>query len=236
MMPLIGIVANTDLNRFNMNATMIPLAYSGSIERSGGVPVILPYTKNPRVLLAMADSVQGFLFPGGIDVDPGLYNETAVPELGKVDKALDIFQRAILDLAMTQKKSILAICRGTQVVNVALGGTLYQDIGSQVGPAALKHTQDVISFDTDHDVSFEPGSRLHELFGGHIQINSRHHQSIKTVGKDLVITGRAPDGVVEAAQHRTLPMDLVQWHPELMMQKNDAMLPLFKTFVDRCSP
>ena len=234
MKALIGVVANTDLNQFNSPVTSIPLAYTNSIERAGAVPVILPFTPDTDTLAAMTDRVHGFLLPGGIDLDPDFYNDTPIAKLGKVDRNLDIFQLKIVQLAMAAKKPVLAICRGAQVINVALGGTLYQDIPSQVEASDLNHMQKVISFDTDHAVSFEPGSRLAEMFGNTIMINSRHHQSIKEPGKDLVITARAPDGVIEAAQHTSLPMDLIQWHPELMMQKNDVMLPLFKAFVDQC--
>ncbi len=235
MKPLIAVIGHTELNCFGSPTTSTPLAYTSSIEKAGGVPVVIPFTRDHNILPAMADLVQGFLFPGGIDIDPVLYNEPPSSKLGEVDKALDLFQMAVLELAMEQKKPLLAICRGTQLVNVALGGTLFQDIHSQFETSTLKHMQDKISFDTDHAVEIEPGSRLHDLFGASIQINSRHHQSIKAPGQDLEITARAPDGVIEAAQHRTLPMDLVQWHPELMMQKNNEMLPLFQSFVERCN-
>jgi putative glutamine amidotransferase len=135
---------------------------------------------------------------------------------------------------MASRKPVLAICRGIQLINVALGGSLFQDIPSQFSTPTLKHMQDTLSFDVDHPVSIAPGSRLFEMFGPEILVNSRHHQSIKAVGKDLIITARAPDGVIEAAQHQSLPMDLVQWHPELMLRKNDDMLRLFKSFIKRC--
>lgn len=235
MKPLIAVVGHTDLNRFGSHTTSTPLAYTSSIEKAGGVPVIIPFTGDHSNLPAMADLVQGFLFPGGNDIDPVFYNETPSSKLGATDKALDLFQMAVLELAMARKKPLLAICRGIQLVNVALGGTLVQDIPTRFEKSTLRHMQDKLSFDTDHAVEIEPGSRLHDLFGDRIQINSRHHQSIKEPGIGLEITARAPDGVVEAAQHRTLPMDLVQWHPELMMQKNNDMLPLFQSFIDRCS-
>jgi len=234
MKPLIGVIANTDVNRFGMPASTVPLAYTSSIEKAGGVPLVFPLTNDLSLLSTMADMVQGFLFPGGNDIDPSFYNEPPMDKLGEVNQSLDLFQMAVFKLSLAQKKPVLAICRGTQLANVALGGTLFQDIASQFDTPTLKHMQDTISFETDHDVEIESGSRLHELFGPHIRINSMHHQSIKTLGKDLVITARSKDGVIEAAQHRTLPMDLVQWHPELMMQKNNDMLPLFQSFVGKC--
>jgi len=236
MKPLIAVVAHTERNRFNMPAITIPLAYTSAIERAGGIPLILPFTEEKSLIPAMAAHVHGFLFPGGFDLDPAFYNELPVEKIGTVDKPLDLYQMVVLDLAIQTKKPILAICRGIQLVNVALGGSLYQDIPSQWETPPLKHMQDTLSFDVDHPVEFTPGSRHYELFGPNSMINSRHHQSIKTLGEDLIITARAPDGVIEGAQHTTLPMDLVQWHPELLLQKTDTMLPLFKDFVERCIP
>ena len=232
--PLIAVVGNTDLNQFGSPATSTPLVYNSAIEKAGGASLIIPFTEDHTLLPAMTNLVQGFVFPGGKDIDPDLYHETPAPKLGKVDTALDRFQLAVLALAMQQKKPILGICRGTQLINAALGGSLFQDIPSQFTDSTLKHMQDIISFDTDHSVDIEPGSRLHALFGPRMLINSRHHQSIKEPGEGLLITAHAPDGVVEAAQHKTLPIDLIQWHPELLMHTNNAMLPLFASFVEKC--
>ncbi len=234
MKPVIAVVGHTDLNKFNMPATSIPTAYTHAVEKAGGVPIILPFTPDLDILPAMAASVRGFLFTGGKDMDPAFFHQAPIRELGEMDTALDRFHLGVLELAMAEKLPVLAICRGLQVVNVALGGALFQDIYTQAPGPVRKHTQDVISFDTDHEIDIAPGSRLHAMFGDRIPVNSRHHQAIDRLGENLVITARAPDGIIEAAEHQTLPMDLVQWHPELMLQKNDDMLPLFKSFVDRC--
>lgn len=230
--PIIGIVAHTDLNRFKMPATTIPVAYTQGVEKAGGIPLILPFTGSPDPLGAMADAVHGFLFPGGNDVNPKFYHEAPAPGLGEVDTDLDRFQIGLLGLAMEREMPVLAVCRGIQLVNVALGGTLYQDIPSQIPSSRIRHTQEKIHFGTDHGVAAEAGSRLHQWFGPEIRVNSRHHQAVRELGKDLVVTARAPDGVVEGAQHTRLPMDLVQWHPELMMQTSDDMLPLFTALVE----
>jgi len=235
MKPLIGIIANKDKNIFKMPTSAVPFTYTSSIEKAGGVPVVIPVTGNKDNLFEdMMQHVQGFLFPGGGDIDPSFFNESPRKELGDVDRILDDFQMDAVELAMSRKKPVLGICRGAQLLNVALGGTLVQDISTQFETPTLKHMQETITYDTNHEVRIETGSRLHDLFGSHIQINSIHHQSIKEPGKDLVITARASDGVVEAAQHKTLPVDLIQWHPELMMQKNNDMLPLFRAFVESC--
>lgn len=232
MKPLIGIVAHTDLNQLKKPTVSVALAYSDAVVKAGGLPMILPLIEDRRVLTGLADQMHGFLFPGGNDMDPSLYGESPVAQLGRVDKALDRFQMAVLDLAMARARPVLAICRGCQVVNVALGGSLYQDIASQIDTPVLEHMRE--DADTEHPVAIEPGSRLHALFGPRIPVNSKHHQAIKQPAADLVVTAHAPDGVIEAAQHRNLPIDLVQWHPERMLIENDAMLPLFRSFVDNC--
>ena len=234
MKPLIAIVSHVADNAFGMPSNSIALAYTDSIERAGGLPLILPFTRNRDILPDFVSKIDGVLIPGGIDVDPAFYGEKGIEALGSVDPDLDLFQMAVLNAAMAQKKPVLGICRGIQLINVALGGSLFQDIRMQLGPESLNHMQKSIHFDVDHPATIEPDSRLHELFGPEIMVNSRHHQSIKTPGRDLIITAKAPDGVVEAAEHKTLPIDLVQWHPELLLQKSDDMLCLFEMLVRHC--
>ncbi len=234
MKPMIGMVANTYLNRFKLPASTVPLAYTSAIEKAGGIPLVLPFTRDVEAISDLVHLCRGFVLPGGGDVDPGLYGQVPSSRLGETDRPLDDFQISVFMAAMALERPILGICRGSQVINVALGGTLVQDIPTRFPDSTLRHMQEIVTFDTDHWVNLEPGSRLHDLLGGRIRVNSLHHQSIDTPGRDLVVTARAPDGVVEAAEHTRLPMDLVQWHPELMMQKNNDMLGLFQSFVDRC--
>ncbi len=232
--PLIAVVSHTEINRSGIPANTISTTYTEAVEKAGGLALILPFTQQPDVISLLVDKADGFLFTGGMDVDPSFYGETGISALGPADPDLDRFQMAVLEAILACQKPILGICRGIQLINVALGGSLFQDISSQFSTPTLKHMQDVLTFDTDHPVSIAPGNRLFDLFGPDIMVNSRHHQSIKIPGRDLIITARAPDGVIEAAQHQTLPMDLVQWHPELMLRKNNNMLRLFKAFIQRC--
>lgn len=234
MKPLIAIVAHTEINRFGIAANNISVTYTEAVEKAGGLAMILPFTQNMDVILHLVEKADGFLFAGGNDVDPAFYGEKGIAALGPADPDLDRFQMAVLHAAMSYRKPVLGICRGIQLINVALGGSLFQDISSQFSVPVLKHMQDVLSFDVDHPVTITPGSRLLGLFGPTIMVNSRHHQSIKALGRDLIITARAPDGVIEAAQHNSLPMDLVQWHPELMLRKNNDMLCLFESFIKHC--
>ena len=231
MKPLIAVVSHTEINRFGIPANNISITYTEAVEKAGGLAWILPFTKDRDNIFSAVEKADGFLFTGGNDVDPGFYGETGISALGPSDPDVDRFQMAVLEAIMACKKPVLAICRGIQIINVALGGSLFQDIPSQFSAPTLKHMQDVLTFDTDHPVSIAPGTRLFDLFGPEIRVNSRHHQAVKTPGQDLIITARAPDGVIEAAQHKTLPMDLVQWHPELMLRKNSDMLPLFESLI-----
>lgn len=232
--PIIGVASHTDVNKFNSPITSIPLAYTQAIETAGGIPLILPFTQDKKILTQMIAQVDGILLPGGYDLDPEFYGQDPEPKLGIVDRDLDVYQMAVVHMAMEKKMAMLGICRGAQVINVALGGTLYQDIPTRFPDSSLFHMQKTLHHGTDHGVNFTPESRLHSWFGPTIKINSRHHQSIKDPGTDLIVTAKAPDGIIEGAQHVSLPIDLIQWHPELMMQKNHDMLPLFTAFVDNC--
>ncbi len=234
MPPLIAIVAHTDTTRSGHYALTIPTAYIDAIEQTGGLPHILPYTANLELLPRLTQGVDGFIFPGGFDLDPSFFHETPVPQLGRVDRDLDIHQLAVFDLALKMKVPILGICRGAQVINVALGGSLYQDINTQADPPVLTHMQPELHFGTDHSVDLVPGSRLHRLFGAKTMVNSRHHQSVKTPGQGLDVTARSSDGIIEALEHQNLPIDLIQWHPELMLKTDRAMAPLFDAFLEKC--
>lgn len=234
MSVFIAIAANTERNKNGQTITSVPVAYSRCVERSGAVPVILPPCGDEQAVALMLSRVDGLILPGGLDMDAGFFNQKMHPACRASDLDLDIFQITLVNLAVVMKMPLLGICRGAQVANVALGGSLVQDIPSQMPESGIGHMQNVFSHGTDHDVRFEPDSRLYHLFGDSIRINSRHHQSIDAPGKGIRITAWAPDGVVEGAEHEDLPIDLVQWHPELLMQENDDMLPLFNRFIRNC--
>ncbi len=234
MPPLIAIVAHTDENRFKMPAINIPTAYTAAIEQAGGIPYILPIIQNVSLLPRMANQADGFVFPGGFDLDPAYFNQSPLPQLGRVDKDLDEFQLAAFALAMDMRIPVLGICRGAQLINVALGGSLFQDIAAEFDTPVLDHMQKKIHLGTDHAIEIEPGSRLYKLFGSKLEVNSRHHQAIKDLGRDLKSTAVSSDGVIEAAEHTLLPIDLIQWHPELMMLGSRVMAPLFDSFIENC--
>lgn len=231
MTPLIAIVTQTEINRFGLLSNAVATTYSDAVEKAGGLPVIFPFSRNRLTAAMTARRVDGFIFPGGADVDPVLYGETPIPALGPVNRELDEFQIAVLETAIKHRKPVLGVCRGIQIINVALGGSLFQDISTQL-ETKQNHMQQSLSYDVDHPVDIVSGTRLHGLLGSRIMVNSRHHQAVKTLGKGLIVTAKSPDGIMEAAEHETLPIDLIQWHPELLLKKNDDMLCLFQQLIE----
>jgi putative glutamine amidotransferase len=171
------------------------------------------------------------VLPGGVDVDPARYEETRHATVTDVDAARDEYEIALVRAALEADLPVLAICRGLQVMNVAAGGSLIQDIPSQVGNA-VPHQVAVPADAIAHDVSLGPGSRLehlmgHAAVGGRLPVNSRHHQAVGRVAGGFVVTSLAPDGVVEALERPGARFCVgVQWHPENFVESG-TFLPLF---------
>jgi putative glutamine amidotransferase len=212
--------------------------YIKAIERAGGSPLILPITENMETLSRVLSVLDGILFTGGNDIDPRYYGEWPGPGLGVIDPRRD---RHEIELAKTALYDmdipVLGICRGCQLLNVASGGTLYQDLRLD-RPEGLYHTQKYApKYHPVHPVSIKPGSRLHAIFGQEeLGVNSFNHQAIKRVGGGFEVTMTAPDGLVEGIE---MPGErfvvAVQWHPEMMIDHDPGYLVLFKAFVEACA-
>ena len=227
MKPIIGITSSHSWDKKNFN---LPASYIEAVERGGGTPILLPPTMTIEVepLLGIVD---GVLLTGGVDVDPLQYGEQPLPKLGAVHPWRDRFEIDLTKEALRIGKPILAICRGHQVLNVAAGGTLIQDIASQV-ENPLKHRQDAPPYHASHTVRVESPSILYEIFGKEeLGVNTFHHQAVKDLGKGLKATAWAPDGVNEAFEGVGDAFVLsVQWHPERMI--DGEMLKIFERFVE----
>lgn len=186
--------------------------YPMAIRAAGGVPVVLP----PQQVGVdeLYDHLDGLLLSGGPDLDPALYAEAPHPELGPVEPATDRWEISLLHGALDRDLPVLGICRGMQLLNVAAGGSLWQDIPSQLG--ALGHRQKARGSETTHDVAVEPGTRLASLIGdGAVAVNSFHHQAVRRLGSGLVVTARDPHGLVEAIEDPARRFVVgVQWHAE----------------------
>ena len=196
--------------------SQVNAAYVRAVLRAGGIPLILPPLIRPQDAGTVLDGLDGLVLSGGEDVDPAHFNSEPHPALGDVDPVRDAFELALFREAWRRRLPVLAICRGIQLVNVALGGTLWQDIPSQ-RPAALGHKHTGDRDDRTHPVALVPGSRLAAALGTtRCEVNSFHHQSVRELAAGLVITATAPDGEIEGLEGAEgAPWLLaVQWHPE----------------------
>lgn len=248
MKPLIGICANYS-NDDNVGITsnlgapgqewqLLADDYIKSIERSGGIPVILPVTEHPESLYPLLSKLDGILFTGGSDIDPAYYGEWPRAGLGPIDPKRDRHEVALAKKVLLDTKlPILGICRGSQLLNVACGGTLYQDLQTErpEGIAhALKHSP---KYHPVHPAYIQEGSRLEAIFETReIGVNSYNHQAIKQVGSDFNVTMTAPDGLVEGIEMAGERFVVaVQWHPEMMVDRDEEYLKLFQAFVAACA-
>ncbi len=232
MLPKIGITTFNQKNPKNgAPYTALSDNYISAVTRTGGLPYLIPILTEDAQLDAYAADMDGFIFSGGIDVSPSFYGENPHPKLGDTSLVLDRCQIPLMKKIIAARKPFLAICRGNQVLNVACGGTLYQD-NSLHGDQVLKHIQATDRGDYSHQVSFSPGTTFHRLFGDKVWTNSYHHQSVKELGQGLVICGRADDGIIEAIELEDYPCGLgIQWHPEVMFPAEDSMRPLFEELI-----
>jgi putative glutamine amidotransferase len=213
------------------------LTYIRAVARAGAAPLLIPNLADPDLLRALYDGCDGLLLSGGPDIDPARYGQArheksslALPERDEAELVLACW-------AMDDGKPLLAICRGIQVLNVALGGSLYQDIADQVPGAARHdcyddHPRDYLA----HVVSISPQSRLAGVVGPHsLQVNSLHHQALQAVAAGLHVVAHAPDGIVEGVESPDHPFALgVQWHPEELAATDARAWHLFEALVTAC--
>jgi putative glutamine amidotransferase len=234
MKPVIGVLAHPSFNDHGLILNhSIGGDYIASLIKAGGAPLIIPVTTDSELLAQYAQLCDGFLVPGGIDVNPVCFDEGPHPLLGETSLTFDRFELKMIELILKAGKPMLGICRGIQIINVALGGTLYQDLSLQ-SPETFRHVQkDEGRTGITHHVDFVPGSRLHGIFGDRLYVNSFHHQAIRKLGDELTVTARASDGTIEAVECSTYPyLVAVQWHPEnFIVLEEDPMLPLFEDFI-----
>lgn len=225
--PIIGVLPLFDREKDSI--WMLP-AYLRGVQAAGGIPVILPLD-GLEDCERLADSLDGFLFTGGQDVDPTLYGEETLPVCGELCPARDRLEQALLTRALERRKPVLGICRGLQLINAALGGTLWQDLQAQ-RPESRNHRMERPYDCAEHQVElFDP---LASLYGTRrLGVNSCHHQGIKTLAPDLRPMAVAEDGLIEAFCDPAQPfLWAVQWHPEFFDPKIGVGAAIFRAFVD----
>jgi len=229
--PLIGITPGYDYEeqRIYLNS-----CYIESINKAGGLAVILPLTDDEEVIANLVETCDGLLLSGGPDIDAIHFNENNMPYNGTISPLRDNMELAITKKIFEQKKPVFGICRGAQVLNVAMGGTIYQDIASQVkDERLLKHSQQAPRWYPTHDIYIAKNSNVGASFNyDSIRVNSFHHQAIKDVAPSFKTTSKANDGIVESIEFDGDIFAIgVQWHPEHLWQKNHVHLKIFEKFI-----
>lgn len=239
--PLIGIPTWADESGRYHGAPLQALGqtYVQAVQQAGGVPLLVPLGLDEEAWMAVAARVAGFLLAGGGDVDPAHYGQPPHPNLRGVGRARDDVELFLARLALQRGIPILGICRGIQVLNVATGGTLYQDLPSERPESSVQHGCFSPRFPPAHlahSVTLVPGHTLSRILGQEtLQVNSRHHQGIRTLGQGWVATAHAPDGLVEAIEATDHPFAVgVQWHPENLLDQPEHGLRLFAALVAAC--
>jgi putative glutamine amidotransferase len=242
--PVIGIPTQT-LQSLGGIAPTIPSSwvmsqrYVLTLTSVGAIPWMIPLVgDDEETLRGIYAGLDGVFLPGGADVDPASYNEERHPLCDRSDPPRDQVELTLIRWAMEDRKPVLGVCRGVQLINLATGGTLYQDLNAQF-PGSIKH--DYFPFSGEyprdylaHEVRIAEQSRLGSILGAsELKVNSLHHQGIKELGQGLVATAVAPDGLIEAAEwagdHFLVG---VQWHPEVLSDNDPAMRRLFEAFID----
>lgn len=197
--------------------------YSKAILRAGGIPFIIPTVSSEQEAADILAKLDGVVFSGGSDIPPSWYGEELLNETVKLNPIRDRSDSLLAKATLASGKPILGICRGSQILNVLLGGTLYQDIPSQLPEA---HTHKGVS----HKIGLEKGSFLKEIFGtDSLTVNSTHHQAVKDLAPGAKLAALSDDGIVEAWE--TPQVRAVQFHPESLLAEDDKWLPLFESFV-----
>ncbi|HEY4553196.1 MAG TPA: gamma-glutamyl-gamma-aminobutyrate hydrolase family protein [Bacillaceae bacterium] len=231
--PVIGLTCNVEMVRNNVSFTLY-ISYSEAIKRAGGIPIVLPLANEElsKIWVSMCD---GFLLTGGNDIHPSFYGEEPHPKLALSTPKLDEGDLMIVKEATQQKKPLFGICRGSHLINVALGGTMIQDIGSEI-PGALDHLDKGERTRLKHKIKINKDSTLYNILQAEeMLVNSFHHQGLGRLGNGLKCVATSQDGVVEAYESDDGLIMGTQFHPEEMGKFDYRMQQLLELFIHKCS-
>ena len=234
--PLIGITSDNSIAEPGENReSMYFLAqrYVKAVVDAGAIPVILPSLSSSTAIGALLSRVDGLIVSGGnFDIHPDYYGEKPITALGAIKAERSAFELEITALALKQDLPVLGICGGAQAINVVLGGSLYQDISAQV-PSAQEHEQSKKVIKRGHRITIRPRTKLQAIIKrSHAEVNTTHHQAVKTLGRGLIINAIAADGIVEGVESTDYTFVLgVQWHPEVLAPRQQHQRSIFAALV-----
>lgn len=209
-----------------------------AIERAGGIPIVLSYLTDSRMLRKVADLIDGLYLTGGDDIDPIHFGEEPHPRLGSYFPERDVFELELTKVMLGKNKPILGVCKGAQILNIAAGGDMYQDIYSQIEEALIQHSQLSPNYVGSHEVSVKLDSLMYRIVEmDEIRVNSFHHQANRKVGKGFIVSGKSSDGVIEVIESVLHRFALgVQWHPEMLAVggADEVSRKVFAAFIEAC--
>lgn len=211
----------------------IPYDYTEAIEDNGGIPYIIPMLKKEENVIQALKGLDGIILSGGHDINPLLWGEEPKKYIGELLPERDEFDLILFKEAKKLNIPILGICRGHHLINIALGGSLHQDINSEISDS-LKHTQNTYYTNATHNVSIKENTFLYNVLGNKCTINSFHHLAVKDLGEGLMVSAFAKDGVVEGIESEDGNIIGIQWHPEMMYRKREDMAKIFESFIGKC--
>lgn len=233
--PVIGLCTSYEKNE-KEDRIFINHAYLEAVRHFGGIPMVIPAEAGEEEQACLLAQCDGLILTGGDDIDPALYGETIINDTVFPAPERDLREPRLIAMAMARNLPILGICRGMQIMNVYLGGTLYQDIPAQF-ETTIPHKMERPFERVIHDCLLEQGAPLHTLVGREtIGVNSFHHQAVKDVAPSLCVMGRATDGIAEAVWKPDYPfLWAVQWHPEMLWPVEDSSQKIWEAFIAACT-
>lgn len=234
MKPIIGLTCQKE-NFVGRSINRLNTTYINAVLKAGGTPIILPILKNPEDIKNYLDIVDGIIFTGGEDVSPLYFGEEPIREVDEICHDRDTFEMELFKQAYEKDIPIFGICRGTQLINIALGGTIYQDIYKQI-PNIGGHTCPSNLQEGYHNINILNDTIIFDIFKKEkLAVNSLHHQAVKDLGSNLKTSSSSIDGIIESIESTDDRFILgVQFHPEAMAMKYEEYLKPFKYFIDRC--
>ncbi len=206
--------------------------YTQAILKAGGIPIVLPIHSSRRAIQKALESLNGILVTGGnFDIHPTIYGEEPLEGLGQVKEERTQFELELISQSLERDLPLLGVCGGEQAINVALGGSLYQDIATQV-PSAIEHEQRTPKDQKGHQIKLHQGTKLEQIVGCEtLGVNTTHHQAVKKLGRGLIANASSEDGIIEGIESNNHSFVLgVQWHPEFLIDNDSAQLRIFSTF------